>query len=437
MRRFRFARAPFGLPVVLALVGSLCACFSSSSASPDAGMAFDSSTTFEASAAEDGTAPPQDAATPDAHIDAPPPSMDAGIDAAAIDAGMDAAVMEAGLPGAVYASAGATGNVFVFSLGDGGFLSAQMTGSPFATGGGNSNCITGNAAGTRLYAGTESAAGVPSLASFTLDSNANISGTQSGSPFATGASGTPTRVVLNPAGTRLYVVHQGASGGSIAVFAIAANGDVGALRPGSPYNTGGGTYAASVNPAGTRLYVTSQERRAVLVYTLDANGDIGAEASGSPFSTGLSDAPILSVVHPSGSRLYVTDQQNDLVVFVLDANGDITGQATGSPFASTNTYGVTVNAAGTRLYVGTNSSTLDIFTLDKTTGDVSGAAATFAVGIATYDMAIDLSQRNLYVVDYNNNAIAALALDANGDPQVAKPGMLPDAATYPSAVYAR
>src|SRR6185437_4582367 len=114
------------------------------------------------------------------------------------------------------------------------------------------------------------------VAAFKIDANSQVTGAQSASPFSTGVNGAPTRLTVNPAGTRLYAVHQGATSGSIAVFALDAAGDVGALRPGSPFGTGTGTYAASINPAGTRLYVTSQEKRGVFVFKLDANGDVGA-----------------------------------------------------------------------------------------------------------------------------------------------------------------
>jgi 6-phosphogluconolactonase (cycloisomerase 2 family) len=435
-----FDRRPlFRTAAIAILMAPAVACFSSGSdpVRADAG----------AQDTADQAAPVMPDAGADATVDADTPVDSGTIDAnTVIDSGAgdasspaDSGAVEAAapLPNNIYVASEQSGKLFAYATKANGDIGAQQAGSPFGTGGNQAYAVTGNRAGTRVYVSVAGATGAGSVAAFTLDANGNVSGTQAGSPFATGVTASPTRVVLNPAGTRLYVVHQGVSSGSIAVFAVDAAGNVGALRPGSPYGTGTGTYAASVNPAGTRLYVTSQEARAVFVFTLDANGDITGQSAGSPFHTGISDAPLLSVVHPSGAQLYVSDQDNDLVVFTLDANGDVTGQQAGSPFAATNSVGLAINAAGTRLYLGTNGSTIDVFTLDAATGALQGAAVPFTVGIGTYDLTENVAQSDLYVVDVNASQLASVALNANGAPQSAKSVSSPDGGLYPNSVYAR
>jgi DNA-binding beta-propeller fold protein YncE len=243
---------------------------------------------------------------------------------------------------------------------------------------------------------------------------------------------------MNPAATRLYVTHQGVTSKQIAVFGVSANGDLAAVRPGSPFSTSTarGTYGVSVNPAGTRLYVTSQEAHGVFVFALDANGDISAERAGSPFLTGIADAPLVSVVHPAGKRLYVTDQGTRLVVYTLDANGDISGQQTGSPFAgATASGGIAINRAGTRVYVG-DFNRIVVYPLDAATGDVTGAGVPFSTNGQGVDLAIDSAQAALYIVDSSGGRLVSVLLDTNGDPTTAQAQTM-DAGVQASAVFAR
>jgi DNA-binding beta-propeller fold protein YncE len=416
-------------------------------AAPDADATLmsviDATTGSDAVADEETSAPDATIAPADTAGDGASTARDATMDAvsdaslALGDATDATGPLDAANSGHVYVAAEGTGKLFVFSADGTGSVGSEAPGSPFPTGSLSAYSVTGNPAGTRVYASVASVTAAGSVTVFTLDANGNVNGIQVGSPFATGVTATPTRAVLNPAATRLYVVHQGASTGSIAVFVVDADGNLGALRPGSPYGTGSGSYAASVNPAGTRLYVTSQETHGVFVFALDANGDIGAQRPGSPVLTGVADAPLLSAVHPSGKELYVTDQSNNLIAFALDANGDITGQQTGSPFASTNSCGLALNAAGTRLYVGTNGPLLNVFALDATTGNVRGAAVPFTVGIDTFDLTEDLQQNHIYVVDLNSSRLASVLLSASGDPQSARRGSTPDGGLFPFAIYAR
>src|SRR4051794_19269803 len=58
-----------------------------------------------------------------------------------------------------------------------------------------------------LYAANE---GNSNVTAFTLDGSGNITGTQTGSPFATGASGARA-LAVNPAGSRLYVTDPSGS----------------------------------------------------------------------------------------------------------------------------------------------------------------------------------------------------------------------------------
>lgn len=386
---------------------------------------------------------------------------DGGGDAAAVDADLlDSGAMDSGATDAAPSEAGAgdadasdgsavaSGGVYVglavakvtdFTVDGAGDVVAQAAGSPFATGLGVADSILENAARTRVYVGgIDANTSKAYVASLTLDAAGIVSGAQSGSPFATGVTASPTRMALNPSGTRLYVAHQGVGGNSIAVFAIDASGNVGGLRPGSPFSTGTGTYGVTVNPAGTRLYVTSQEARAVFVFALDANGDVTGQRPGSPFKTGISDYPLIAAVHPSGAKLYVADQLNDVLVFTLDANGDVTGQETGSPFALPGpSTSVAVNAAGTRLYVA-QASSVSAFPLDKTTGAITGAAVSYSPGITqASDLAVSTAGTRLYVVDSPGSRMAVVLLNAAGDPVGTESGSPFAAGMSPTSITTR
>jgi len=371
------------------------------SSSADAGA---DALTFDGERAE----PDADRAEPDG---AP---SDAGADAS--DATLDASDAATPPPSLVYVTA--AGKVFVFAADGSGALVPQP-GSPAATGGVKARGLLGNAAGTRLYTGIFTNDGNAGVTSFVLDAGGDIASLQAGSPFATNVRAMPTRMAVNPAGTRLYVAHQGVTP-SIAVFALDAAGNIGALRSGSPFGTGTGTASASVNHAGTRLYVTSQEARAVFVFGLDANGDITGLRPGSPFGTGVADSiPLRSVVHTKDRRLYVTDQRADVIVYALDANGDITGQTAYSPLPGPNlSYAITMNAAGTRLYVGDLSNKrIEVYTLDKDSGDVVGSPTSFGVDAGPFDCALDVAQSSLFLIDTNNALLSHVFLNDAGDPE--------------------
>lgn len=272
---------------------------------------------------------------------------------------------------------------------------------------------------------------------FTLDSNGNPQ--TPGTAFGTGGTGVGT-AVLNPAGTRLYVLNPNAPPGTsatIATFTLNSSGDITAaptLTTVPSTVDSGAQFGLAMNAAGTLLYTTNQGDGNAFAFIVDANGDITGPSPNSP-GPNSSGGPDCVALNPNDNSLYTANfGTDDLTQFVL-TNGDF------SPLPSVqnefldpnqgllfNPVFLAMNGAGTRLYMtsdeaGVGTGELGVFDMDPNTGNVltnGGNASTqagspFAAGVNPLGITLNPNGEVLYVAGAGSNGVLTFPLAANGD----------------------
>jgi 6-phosphogluconolactonase (cycloisomerase 2 family) len=124
-------------------------------------------------------------------------------------------------------------------------------------------------------------------------------------------------VAISPDSSYLYIARSGTNGG-LGVYAI--NASTGALTPvsGSPYATGRQPYSVVVNPAGTDVYVANQLDSTITGYSV-ASGGVLTALSGSPYTSG-SSVNALAVDHTGSYLLAVARGGSpDLTMYSFDS----------------------------------------------------------------------------------------------------------------------
>jgi len=192
----------------------------------------------------------------------------------------------------VYLTLGNGGTeILTFSSGGGltdvGHFALASTGS-------SQNGVVANAASSLLFM-TETGTGVRVL---TIGTNGALTEI-SGSPFKAGTG--PNGIVLNSAGTDLYVANKG--DGTIGGFSVASTGTVGALTAlgSSPYTAGTLPYSLSLDQSGNYLAVANEGGTPDLgLYSFDTTtaGKLDAGAT-ETFGSSPSASFLVVSTHPS------------------------------------------------------------------------------------------------------------------------------------------
>jgi 6-phosphogluconolactonase (cycloisomerase 2 family) len=195
----------------------------------------------------------------------------------------------------------------------------------------------------------------------------------SGSPFATGGTGTggtyaaTPNIVASPIGGFLYVAN-GASN-NVSVFSInPANGSLTKV-PGSPFataSTGGSDLALAVSPDNKYLFAGDSAADEITVFSIAANGALTI-VGGSPY---LVTGALVGTEHivgmnvsPDGSFLALTlpgSSQSEVVLYTIGADGTLTA-GSGSPFSPAGSpAGVEFSCSASTLFVADSSSNTEI-----------------------------------------------------------------------------
>ena len=293
--------------------------------------------------------------------------------------------------GQLYVSDFANNKVEGFSINSSTGGLTAIPGSPFSMGGtppgagGLSPFVSG---GSDLYV-TDLNAGA--VAAFTYNSLTGALSTVAGSPFPAG--NTPVQAVI--AGFQnqfLYISNLNDSAGGISAFTI--NQNTGALTPisGSPYATGAtgsfpGPSALAIGGSGQNiLYVglvgTTNANNKIAAFVIDANTGALTALPGSPFVTG--NAPQYMALVPitlvGGTEFLYTANTQDKTIsaFVVDGNSGTLTPLSGSPYhGATSLGGLAVTPNGTAsgnffLYAADpQAKTVIAYTVDGTTGALS------------------------------------------------------------------
>jgi uncharacterized protein (TIGR03437 family) len=241
-----------------------------------------------------------------------------------------------------------------------------------------------NPAGTRVYVASQGGSSVP-----VIDAATNLV------IAAVSVGENPTGVAVNPAGTYVYVANQGDINGFVPDSTI---GSVSAINTATntvsaTVNVGGPRGGIAVNPTGTYVYVTNNNSVSVINTATNA---IAATVS-------VGNEPIGVAVNPAGTYVYVANSGSN-TVSVIDAatNTLIAGLRVGA-----GPTGVAINPAGTRVYV-TNQGDNSVSVIDAATNTV---IATVSVGLGPYGVAVNPAGTYVYVAN-NGGSGSVSVIDA-------------------------
>ncbi len=243
---------------------------------------------------------------------------------------------------------------------------APIPGSPFPAGGTAPQGMS--IYGNTLYVANN---GTNTISYFDATTMAQLAG----SPVASGGA-QPTQALIDPTGTRLYVLNFAAVNVAIFDATVLPLAQV----PGSPFAVGPpGARAICLNPSGTLLCATLGDD------TLEVRDAMTMlPILGSPFPLGGTGASGV-VFSPDGSRVYVANFTSNNVS-VLD--GTTFAPVPGSPFPTNGLFSnnIFVSPDGTRVYVcnfaSNDVSVLDAATLAPILGSPVMSGGTIPIAIA-------------------------------------------------------
>lgn len=307
------------------------------------------------------------------------------------------------------------GSVSAFAVSTTGMLT-PVSGSPFAAGAG-AEFMAFDAVHKFLFVSNQNG---NTVSAFSVNTSTGMLTAIAGSPFATGSR--PIGIAVDSMGRFVFVANQ--AGNSISVFAIGAGG---ALSPvaGSPF-AASSPYNLIVNPAGTTLFVTNfpdsqvSDLNTVSAFEIGGDGSLAA-VTGSPFATANTSGFASSIglaMDPAGKFLFVSDHMAEAVVpFSVSATGSLT--AVSALPASASSCSVSCHNNPLRLAVHPNSQfayasnvaagTVSAFRI--TNGVLSPAAADMMAGQHPFGVALDPTGQFLFAVNQADNTISAFSVN--------------------------
>jgi 6-phosphogluconolactonase len=250
------------------------------------------------------------------------------------------------------------------------------------------------------------------VAVYREDPTAGVLTQIAGSPFAAGDGA--FSLVLHPSGRFLYVANPGQNENDISLFTIASNGVPSEIFPRTSVAPDATQPTLLVmDPAGSFLYVMNAGSSNISVFSINAKSGVLSPVANSPFNIGL---PLLNMQPtPSGNFLYVTavGQNNGLILGFSVTSGSLTLASQIANSDGTNPLGLAIDPTGTFLYVAnTSSNSISIFKISSSgvLSEVSGSPLnTYNAPIA---LLLDPKGQFLYVADQASNNIAVYSITA-------------------------
>ena len=332
-------------------------------------------------------------------------------------------------------SSGSTNNISAYSVDPGTGALTALAGSPYTTGGTDTNSVTTDKTGRFLYATNENS---HTLSAFRIDQSTGALTQLAGSPYATGTA--PNSVTVDPTNRFLYTANEDDQTAS--VFSI--NPTTGALTatPGSPFtigHTGGLTDSIVIDPSGQHAYVTNDQTPG-MVNAFSVDQGTGALSPLAVPSYTVGSDPDWVAVDPSGAHLFVANFTDGTVsVFAIASSGALTPVA-GSPFAAGGSPDkLTVDPTGRFLYTandgGTPPSAVGALSIDPSTGALTPiAGAPFAAGTSPSGVTLDQSGKFLFAANENSNNVSAYTVNTGTGALTPVAGTPYGAGTEPVAI---
>ena len=237
----------------------------------------------------------------------------------------------------------------------------------------------------------------------------------------------PTQLVVNPAGTYLYVVETYQPNfstnipgpGALVVFPINAGGQLGAASSlcqtvpdgaNAFFPLGNNPVSVNVLAGGNFVYAVNESDATVSALQVGSNGVLSSIGL---FKVGTAPNAITS--DPTGKFLYVTDgASNQMYGFLVQSGGSLVMMP--APFKTDNLpNAVAVDPLGIYVYVANyNGNDVSAYTIDQSNGNatpVSGSA-TYAVGSGPLCILIEPSEgRYIYTANFLSNTVSGLNLN--------------------------
>jgi|HubBroStandDraft_4_1064222.scaffolds.fasta_scaffold42241_1 6-phosphogluconolactonase (cycloisomerase 2 family) len=251
----------------------------------------------------------------------------------------------------------------------------------------------------------------------------------SGTPYTVGDGA--QSVVIHPSGKFLFVANPGQGENDISLFDIATNGYLTEIPPRTPVGTNGNASQPSLlvmDTAGSYLYVMNSGSSNISVFSIDSsNGALTPVGSPVPLG-GLT--PLNMRLTPSGSFLYVSVAGGQ----VGTANGSILGfsvnagvlQSLSPPLTSAegfNPNGLEIDPSGSYLYVAnTQVNSISIFAISApntppgSLSQVQGSPLSTGPYNGPSSLLIDSKGKYLYVANQGSNNVAVYSLNSSGLP---------------------
>jgi 6-phosphogluconolactonase len=393
-------------------------------ASVDASRDVSSDGTLETGAADSGSGPSGDAATPDA-------TVESGVGDAGVDAAVDAANVADAAAGnlAIYV-ANYLGGIVAYTLDPVTGTPKPVDGSPFDVDAAF-NTIALSPDGTRVYAADDH----HWVHGYGIAEGGVLSPLPL-SPYAT--PGSPLSMGLDPLGRFLYVGNVDPTSDTIVVLAVGADGSLSPLGDGGAPIHGAPTFVAA-EPSGRFLYATQVGAGAgIHAYVVTDGGDV-SEVDGGPFgpTTVFGGAIVFS---RDGRFLYAGHVSS----FAIDpASGALTEIGTPVPSnvgSDLNAIDLAIDPARQRVYgVDRLHGAVVVAAIDPDAGTLQAISGSpFDGGPTAYSVAIDPDGRLLAVGNDDEGFFSLFAIDpATGAIQPVTGSPFPDNGLQPQIVLAR
>ena len=312
---------------------------------------------------------------------------------------------------------------------------AEVSGSPFSTGGTFLSMLALNETGAFLFTGHTKS---DNITTFKFDAGSGgltkLTTAQvvtSGSGLLTGMAYTPLRQPPAGQGGFIYALKDSAGGNTLYGFRVnELNGELAPLA-GFPVaaGVGDGSYLSerlAYDASNARLFVLNAGSKTVQIYSVDpASG--GLSALFTPID--LSSAVGLTTLHvaPGGSPLTVSSVNNQLFSFAVSSTG--VTPAPGSPYAITLlAISGEFSQDGAYFYTGQNG-VYNAFGANPTNGELDPLTGGISSGLSgTVAFATDGSGR-LFMTDFNSPNTARVYRTMSGIP--GSPGSVPSNLTAP------
>jgi 6-phosphogluconolactonase len=263
----------------------------------------------------------------------------------------------------LYASNGGTHNISAFSINPTTGLLTPITGSPFsdsASAGMGTISLAASPNGQFLFEGVDSNTTIVTFSIGTDGSLTELSSVMLPSP--------PAGMKVSGDGKYLAVSMQNLGiFGSVAMFSIAANGALTMINAPLPgMGPMGSLSDVDIDCAGSNVFAgtLTSGSATVDVFSIGAGGVL-SPAPGSPFSAGPGSNSIVAILSSNDKFLFVSDQGDGLIT-VFNVNSGALTAITGSPFAAGGggtPAGMATDQGGTILYVAGMSNLIHAFTI--------------------------------------------------------------------------